>query len=383
MIKNLRTRSTSLSDEGIYVAWKSFIYKVGLAKRRVHWRREIAGLGSSLIVDVGIVYTYSVQAESIVYAFQTSTGNLLWSTHVAPYMFHAGMQINELVAMTLVDGILYVLSSMGDIYALDKTSGAILWRCDTLPLNENHLGTIDLTIARDILYYTNQNQLFAVDIQRCQQHWMTTIPAPQIFFAHTLSNTMLFATADLDPEGSYIYAFATETGKRLWQSELLPDAIFEAPMHAGDLIICYGGTTIYALNACDGKIRWEHFVGHTSGLRPCIENGQLYLCSGSGYQQDIWTEQRLGRARGALLSLNCAHGSLAWYRNLAIAPSMFHVKRGNIYVNRADANHLYVFNAHDGTTLWQLDLALDTARMDIQPPEGFGSTLIVIPDEGK
>lgn len=383
MIKNLRTRSTSLSNEGIYVAWRSLIYKVGLTKRRVHWRREIAGLGSSLIVDAGVVYTYSMQPESIVYAFQASTGNLRWSTHVAPYMFHAGMQIHELVAMTLADSILYVLSSMGDIYALDSTSGAILWRCNTQPLNESHLGTIDLTIAHDILYYTDQNQLFAVDIQRCQQRWMTTIPTPQIFFAHALSNTILFATADLDPEGSYIYAFATETGKRIWQSELLPDPIFGAPIHAGNLIFCYGATTIYALDTCDGKIRWEHFVGNTSGISPCIENGQIYLCLGSGYQQDMWTEQRPERAKSALVSLDCAHGLLAWYRNVAIAPSMFHVKHGSMYLNQADVNHLYVFSARDGTTRWQLDLTLDTAHMDIQLPEGFGSTLIVIPDKRK
>ncbi|GCE18757.1 hypothetical protein KDK_25570 [Dictyobacter kobayashii] len=333
-----------------------------------------------MVVAAGMVYVYSVQSESMVYAFQASTGNLVWSAPLVPHTFHAGMQTNEPVAMSMVDRILYVLSCTGDIYALDGSSGTRLWSCETLALSEIHLGTINLTIRQDTVYYTDQHQLMAKDIQRSRQRWLTTISPEQIFLTHSLSDTLLFASADLDPEGSYIYAFSAESGQQLWQSELLPDPIFSAPIYADDLVFCIGGTTIYALDVVSGTLRWEQFVGNTNDLVAHIENEHLYLCLCGAYQQDIYAaDMQPVRTKGALLALNCTNGLVSWFRNITICPSMFHVKHGVIYVGQADGKRLYAFDAYDGTTLWLLDQVIDTTDIDAALLPGFGSSLIVVP----
>ncbi|GER87789.1 hypothetical protein KDW_19510 [Dictyobacter vulcani] len=377
-MKTLFTKSTKLTDRGIYITWHSSIYKASMNERTILWQREIAGLGPDLIFDKGVVYVYASQRDGIVYALQASTGQEIWSMCISPYLVKAGMQVNELMAMTLIDTVLYVLSFQGTLYALNTTTGVLLATYEIPPLQDIPLGSIELIIADGILYGSDQNNLYALNLQTTRPQWKTSIQMPQKILAYTLSNKAIYTIADLDPEGSYVYAFAADTGQQNWRSDLLPDPIFDAPVCDKDTTYCMGATTVYALNAQNGELRWEHFVGRTAGLKPCIENDMLYLCLAGAYQQEEFEEDDSQIKQCSLVALDRHTGELRWFRNLALQASTFHVKHGIFYLYCAAIDRLYAFGAGDGSVYWWLDCGVKKSDIDSESP-GFGSSLIVIP----
>ncbi|GCE26480.1 hypothetical protein KDA_19640 [Dictyobacter alpinus] len=367
------------TDRGMYIAQGSHIYKASIDEQAIIWRRDIAGLGSSLIVANGMVYVYASQNESMVYALHVSTGREIWSTSVSPYLVEAGIQVSELMAMALIDTILYVLSFQGTITALNATTGILIATYEIPPLQQDiHLGAIELIIANSILYYSSQNNLYALELQNFRQRWRSTLQAPQNFLAHSLDHTSIYAIADLDPEGSYVYAFSAESGRQNWCSNLLPDPIFDAPVCTDDTLYCMGATTIYALNARSGEIQWEHFVGKTAGLKPCIENDMLYLCLAGTYQQESFAQENPLTEQSALLALDRHTGSLHWYRNLNLHATMFHVKQGIFYLYCSTTNKIYAFNGKDGSAQGWLNSPVNQSATNSEA-FGFGSSLIVVP----
>lgn len=199
----------------------------------------------------------------------------------------------------------------------------------------------------------------------------------QSFLAHTLFEHIIYAVVDADPIGCHVYAFLASTGVQLWRSELMADPVFDSPLRIGKRIFCVGVSSVFALDADSGELLWTHFVGTTNYLQACVEDETLYLCLRSGYQQMLTDDELRHQKDGALLALSVIDGSVRWWRDVVLRPTMFHVKHGVFYVRVDQRNDLYAFDAENGSALWHTDPVIDPAQTQLMIQPGFGSSLIV------
>jgi outer membrane protein assembly factor BamB len=285
---------------------------------------------------------------------------------IAPYQVHAGVQLNEILHVVLTNEILYVLLRDGMIFALNAEQGTLLWKCETrLAVDDEFVGTLGIVTQCDLLYQTDGNRLYALHLRSVQQHWEHCIDAEQCFLSHTLSGNTIYACADYDPSGTFIYAIDAHFGKRLWRSSLLPDPIFEAPLVVGEHLYCVGAQTIYALSVQSGQLLWSFPVDCTDFRSPVAIGDLLFLC--------VRCQDEVDAPYGVLLALQRRDGSLKWYRTFPHDPCIQSCWSEQVCVSDVALTKIYALDAVHGNLLWRLNTSC--IGDDLIP--GFGASLIL------
>ncbi|MEW9570460.1 outer membrane protein assembly factor BamB [Rhodanobacter sp. Si-c] len=199
-----------------------------------------------------------------------------------------------LLRPTVVDGVLYAVSTDGRIAAFDAASGKQLWEKTT----------------------------------KVKKGWFgfggkkgKAVPEGSYAGGPTVVGDLL-AVGTLD---GYVYGMNPKDGSQLWSSELDSEVI-SAPAISGDLVIARTQDgRVYGLDAATGKRRWVYDQGNVPLLSlrgngvPLTANGVVFIGSDDGklvaLRQDngekLW-EQRLasGEGRTDIERLNDADGSI-------------------------------------------------------------------------
>lgn len=350
----------------VYLARHSVLARLDVSRETMIWQQQIVGLGATFIVSSESVYAYASLRESDIYALRTSDGLLRWRMQIAPYQVRSGVQLNEILHIVLVNETLYVLLRDGTIFALNAEQGTLLWKCETQQIvDDEFIGTLSMVMQYDLLYQTDGNRLYALEMQSVQQRWEHCIDAEQCFLSHTLSSDTIYACADCDPSGTFVYAIDAHSGKRLWRSSLLPDPIFETPLVIGEHLYCVGAENIYALSVQSGQPLWSCPVGLTDFRSPVAIDDLLFLC--------VRCQDGVEAPSDALLAIQRTDGTLKWYRTFPHDLCIQSYWSGQICVSDGALAKMYVFDAVHGNLLWRLN----TSCIGDDPTPGFGASLIL------
>jgi len=188
----------------------------------VDMRDRLGDNGSWSSVSNGTFYTKTI-SQGIVYAFDTTTGAERW------HYTKPGGQALSLPngSVPSGDGVVYSVSAVGDLYALNAKDGQLLWQKQA-PNGESFLS--EPQVGDGVIYATS-----------------------------------VFRNGD-GSEG-YMYAFSAHNGKQLWRSPKGLDVGYGVtgkrlpPVTNGRIIfpgLPPGKTnSLYALNAKDGTISWK------------------------------------------------------------------------------------------------------------------------------
>jgi len=278
-----------ISDGIIYFYANPGLVAVNAATGSLLWSKSI-GAGpatSSPAVANGIVYVGAfrdTQAYSSLYALNARTGSLRWiAKGVGPFS-----------SPTIVGNVLYAGGAKNTVFALNATTGAVLWS-DTLSTIPNYISDSP-AVVNGVVYIA----------------------------ATTETTTM--------------YALNASTGATLWST---PMGVVEdsSPAVANGLVYISAEDGLYAFDAVDGSIKWTA-PNITNGIAsPAVFNGMVYIGgNGTSYHE--------------LFALNAMTGSVIWTANtngnVISSPTE---ANGVIYVGSM-ASNLYAFNAIDGTPLW-------------------------------
>ncbi|MFH1926590.1 MAG: PQQ-binding-like beta-propeller repeat protein [Chloroflexota bacterium] len=164
---------------------------------------------------------------------------------------------------TYFDGVVYVGSEDGKLYAINDSNGTLKWS------------------------YTTGDQI---------------ISKPAVYEG---------ATKDLVIIGSHdkkIYALNASTGALEWYYLTGGSVISDPLVDNGVVYFGSGDKYIYALDASDGTFKWKYQTGGLMRQRPIVHNGKLYVFVRDTY---IW------------YALNTSDGSLYWRGNAGTDESMF------------------------------------------------------------
>ena len=235
----------------------------------------------------------------------------LWETGVGNGAGDSGVRLAPAVA----DGVVYAVSTNGDIEALALASGKQLWSVGT--------------------------------------HWREKRDTRYSSGPAVAGDLLVVGTLD-----GHVYGFDAKTGKPRWQATVSSEVI-SPPVIVGDrvLVRCNDGH-IYALAASDGKQLWLYDRGSvpTLSLRG---NGTLLVAGGAVF---------FGSDDGKLVALNLTEGSSLWEQRLATGEGRTEIQRlddsdgslvldgGVLYAN-AYHGSVAAVQAEGGRILWSRPLS--------------------------
>jgi eukaryotic-like serine/threonine-protein kinase len=255
----LNNYSSPAVANGIVYVGTDTLYALNAKSGKVIWTYKTGGYIGSPIVDNGVLYFGSY--DSNVYALDAATGKLLWS-----YNTHSPANSSPAVA----NGMVYIAED-ASVIALNASSGTEQWTFS--------VGSGTPTVANGIVYISgNDNNLYALNASTGALVWKKAVSGVE-YEALAVANGMLFFGTD----NSIMYAFNAQTGTQIWAFTAkslfsVSPAIANGVVYIGDF-----GTDLYALNANTGKMLWTYEVrgGNTSSTMVVV-NGSVYVSEDYG-----------------------------------------------------------------------------------------------------
>jgi len=298
--------------------------------------------GSSAAVSSNT--TYVTSGEGIVYALDAA-GNTVWS-------YQLGDRSDSSPA--LYNGMLFVGASDQQLYALDATTGALLWTFQTQ--GEIVASPIIDTITGNVYIGSDDHTFYAISAVSGKPVWTYS------------SNTDVSNPVAVGPDGTVymtvqasvtgnVFAFSGATGKTLWKAQLPAKAVPSGPAYYDGLVFltAYNSApNVFAFNATSGAAVWTATIGAEIEASPTVaSDGTVYI--GSNDNQ--------------LHSYNGLTGLQNW---------VFQVTAGNIRANPAidggntvyigsDDRNVYAVNGNSGVLMWALEVNGNPKYLSIGP----------------
>ena len=237
-------------------------------------------------------------------------GKLLWKQHFGPIFSSpvAGLDM------------LYIASTNGYLYALKQDSGSVVWR---VRLN-NKLTDATPALEGQVLFVsTRSTGLEALNAYTGEKYWMfdtaEEIQAPPLI----AGSRVLLATP------TTLWVLNATNGRLLWKFHRGPIGwpTTGAPTLAGNTVyIGLGsGTQFWALNLSDGHVLWSFDTSDRITSAALVQADTIYIAT--------W--------RGLIFALNRANGALRWVYSLNLTSSHYVVDGVAGSMALADG-HLYV-----------------------------------------
>jgi outer membrane protein assembly factor BamB len=274
---------------------------------------------SSPAVANGVAYVGSLDGN--LYALNAITGALLWS-------YVTGAEVAE-SSPAVANGVVYVGSYDNNVYALNATTGAKLWSFAT-----GFWVTSSPAVANGVVYIGSlDHTVYALNASTGAKLWSFATGAA-IESSPAVANGVVYV-------GSFdhnVYALNASTGAKLWSFATDSDNPVPSSPAVANGVVYVGSTdyNVYALNANTGKELWSFATGGVVWSSPAVANGVVYI----------------GSMDGNVYALNAGTGAKLWsYATGGRADSSPAVANGMVYFGSDDGN-VYALNSSTGALLW-------------------------------
>jgi outer membrane protein assembly factor BamB len=158
----------------------------------------------------------------------------------------------------VVDGLVYVGSTDGNLYAIDRNSGAMKWKFETKARVVS-----SPAVAGGLVYFSSYDGYFyAVDATTGKLKWNFKNAGERRFAAMHIHGSLPAAETMPDPFDCYLSS----------------PAVWKGAVYFGS-----GDGNVYALDATTGGIRWKFHTGDVVHASPAIAGGTLFIGSWDSY----------------------------------------------------------------------------------------------------
>lgn len=284
----------------------------------LRWKFSTANYAwSSAAVVNGVVYVGSEDGN--LYALNAKTGSLVWK-------LNTGHPVTSSPAVA--DGLVYIGTGEGTFYALDAVTGTKLWR---------HIGgdppNAAPVVTNGVVYVGTTVRLYALNAKTGVQIWSTPI----------ISNTPLAVSGGVVFADSFnaltstlqISALNAATGASLWSSGSA-SLVTTPPTVAASVVYFGSDKDVVALNATTGDQLWSFTAGDLVLATPAVANSMVYA--------GAWDDN--------LYALNANTGALLWtFRTAGLVTSSAAMANGVVYTACNNGN-IYALDASTGILLW-------------------------------
>lgn len=168
----------------------------------------------------------------------------------------------------IVDGMVYVGSDDGFLYALDRVSGSLRWKFETAAGIR-----ASPTVHGDLVLFGNEDGLFcALDRRGGRKRWSYKVEAEIISSANCADDRVVFGCYD----GS-LYCLALSSGKLLWKFET-ESRIHGTPSISGGHVIVAGcDELLHVVRLSDGTAERAVRMGGVSGASAALSGDRVFV----------------------------------------------------------------------------------------------------------
>jgi outer membrane protein assembly factor BamB len=300
-----------------------------VAQLSPYWRFGTGDfLWSSPAVSDGVLYVGTF--DGYLYALSATTSRRLWQLGPVQGIWSSP---------AVVGGVVYVGADDGRLYALQASTGTKLWsfkaaaRIDSSP-----------TVVGGVVYVGAANgTIYAIDAARGAQLWSHEA-GDFVFSSPAVAGGVVYIGADtIDdqpaPHPGALYALDAATGQELWRHDLTRE-VDSSPTVANGLVFvgCFDGS-VYALDAATGATAWSYMTGGSVWSSPAVAGGVVYV----------------GSQDASVYALDASTGAKLWSAPTGgPVDSSPAVANGVVYVGSTDplGDDLIALDAATGDKLW-------------------------------
>jgi len=168
------------------------------------------------------------------------------------WKFHTGGRV--ISSPTVVNGVAYVGSTDGNLYAIASGSGALKWKFETKSWEVS-----SPAVVSGVVYFLSyDSHLYALDAATGQVKWKFAIGGEKRYAGTHLHH--------LEP--------AAETMPDPWDFYLSSPAVWKGAVYFGS-----SDGNAYSLDATSGALKWKFHTGDVVHSSPTIADGVLYIGS--------------------------------------------------------------------------------------------------------
>ena len=305
---------------------------------------------------------------------------------VQKWVFPTGGPVASLP--TIVDGMLYVGSQDGNVYALDAHTGRQKWAKPTgRPVASSP------TVVNGVLYFSSWNSsVYALDAYTGQKKWAFSTGGIVDSSPIVVNGVLYVGSTDHN-----VYAINVSTGQKKWAFSTGQPVVSSPTVVDGVVYVSSQDGNMYALDANTGQEAWVSPTGDAVVSAPTVINGMLYIGSAdhhvyaldtnTGQQKWVFPTSALVRSAPTMVdgmvyvgsedssvyALDADTGQQKWVFSThgPVDPSPI-VLGGVVYVGSADHN-VYAIDANTGQQKW----AFSTGNVVSSAPLAINGVLYI------
>lgn len=307
-----------------YNPYENVLKPGNVSRLELDWTRGMGFIEASPTVVGGIVYQGS--GDNKLYALDATTGTLVWT-------FQTSSDVQSSAAVEA--GVVYVGGSSdwphGNVYAIDASTGALLWTYQSPKSIES-----SVVVADGIVYAgSHDGHVYALDASTGTLVWSYRT-GDEVFSTPAVAGGVVY----LGSTDHHVYAFDAALGTLLWTFEA-GSSIYSSPAVAGGMVyIGSSDAKLYALNATTGALVWSYPTNQFVYSSPAVADGVVYV--GSGDHNVYALDAATGAPRWSFTTDNYVYSSPA-------------LANGVVYVG-SFGGIAYALDAATGEELWSVQL---------------------------
>jgi outer membrane protein assembly factor BamB len=282
--------TTSLLNSYMTIAGSSIVisgdtgpYALAAARGNQLWHLK-SDSDFPLLATGGVAYAAYAAKSNVtggVTALDPASGNILWTYPFGPVADIAGK-------LAVADGVVYVTTSNGEIYALSGANGTKRQRAGGF----GGFGAGAIAAVKGVVYAgvdDKKGTVVAVEMASGRTLWRQSLG--QVSFPPYVDTTsgIIFAGTvaggAAGPQTGKLYALNAATGARLW-SVPVSGGVNEGPVAAGGVVYTGGGNLdsgiLEAWQPATGKKLWSYATADSMGTITVVPGSRVYFGSG-GY----------------------------------------------------------------------------------------------------
>jgi outer membrane protein assembly factor BamB len=242
---------------------------------------------SSPAVANGVVYIGSYDGN--LYALNATTGAKVWNYPAGSWVYSSPAVAN---------GVVYVGSGDGNVYALNASTGTKLWN---YPMGSSVYSSP--AVANGVVYVGNlapDGNTYALNASTGTELWNSTTGG-YILSSPAVANGVVY----VEGYGGNVYALNAQTGAKMWNYTTGSVQYASSPTVANGVV--YVGSpdnNLYAFNAKNGAKLWNYTTGSWIQSSPAVVNGVVYVGSGDGNVYAIGNELVLTASAPSAVAIN-------------------------------------------------------------------------------
>jgi outer membrane protein assembly factor BamB len=303
-----------------------YFFAIDTAGKQLYRVRLAASSLASPAVEGGLAYLPTTDGKLL--ALDVKDGSVRWSAVIgAPNFLH---QVDTWdvyhSSPTVVDGVVYVGSADGRIYALSAADGKERWHFQT-----NHVVRATPAVVQGRVYCGSfDGNIYALEAASGKLVWKVATKTPGVpWYSVQSSCAVVNGVVYVGSRSTFLYAIEASMGKVLWAHNHDGSWVPSSPA-VRDGISYVGQSDGSKITAVDvnGKTLWAYNSPNETFSSPALAGDVLYVGGNDNYNQ---------RGKGSLSALDAKTGKELWKLEMPASVWASPVVAGDtVYVSCAD-----------------------------------------------